>query len=309
MELRQLECFVAVAEELHFGRAAARLRMTQPPLSRQIQLLEQHLGVTLLERHSRVVRLTAAGQRLLHDARHLLEYAARSALAAQGAARGEAGHLTLGYTAVAAYRLMPALLMRAQAVLPDVDIQLREMVSGDLARLLLAGELDVALTRHVPMRQGLEKRLLVREPMILALPAGSPLASMDAVPLRALHQQPLILYSPVDSRYFHDRIVGAMGLANIVPRYVQRASQTHTLVALVRAGLGYGIVPDSARELRFEGVEYRPIVQKNLYADIYLAWRQQADNPAVDAFLSRVAAQEGACADVDADAAAMSDEL
>lgn len=293
MELRQLECFVAVAEELHFGRAAARLRMTQPPLSRQIQLLEQDLGVTLLERHSRVVRLTAAGQRLLRDARHLLDYSARAALAARRAAHGEAGHLTLGYTAVAAYRLMPAMLMRAQQVLPDVNIQLREMVSSDLGRLLLAGELDVALTRHVPMHQGLEKRLMEREALILALPAGSPLCAMDTVPLRALHQQPLILYSPGDSRYFHDRIVGAMGLANIAPRYVQRASQTHTLVALVRAGLGYGIVPDSARELHFEGVEYRPIAQKNLYADIYLAWRQQADNPTVEAFLDRVAGRDG----------------
>src|SRR5690606_13779502 len=179
MELRQLECFVAVAEELHFGRAAARLRMTQPPLSRQIQLLEQELGVTLLERHSRVVRLTAAGQRLLRDARHLLDYSGRAVLAAKRAAHGEAGHLNLGYTAVAAYRLMPALLMRAQQALPGVDIQLREMVSSDLGRLLLAGELDVALPRHVPSRQGLEKRLMEREALILALPAGSPLCAME----------------------------------------------------------------------------------------------------------------------------------
>ena len=294
MELRQLECFVAVAEELHFGRAAARLRMTQPPLSRQIQLLEQDLGAMLFERHSRVVRLTAAGQRLLRDARHLLDYAARAALAARRAAQGEAGNLTLGYTAVSGYRLMPALLMRAQAVLPDVDIQLREMVSSDLGRLLLAGELDIALTRHVPLHQGLEKRLIEREALMLAMPEGSPLTAMETVPLRALHQQPFILYSPGDSRYFHDRIVGAMGLANVSPRYVQRASQTHTLVALVSAGLGYGIVPGSARELHFDGVVYRPIAQKNLYAEIYLAWRQVADNPAVDAFLDRVAREAGA---------------
>jgi DNA-binding transcriptional LysR family regulator len=293
MELRQLECFVAVAEELHFGRAAARLRMTQPPLSRQIQLLEQGLGVTLLERHSRIVRLTAAGHRLLRDARHLLDYAARAALAAQRAANGEVGHLALGYTAVAGYRLMPAMLMRAKAVLPDVDIQLREMVSSDLGRLLLAGELDVALTRHVPLHQGFEKRLVAREALVLALPPGSPLGAMETVPLRALHQQPLILYSPVDGRYFHDRVVGALGLANVVPHYVQRASQTHTLVALVRAGLGYGIVPDSARELHFEGVQFRPIAQKNLYADIYIAWHQQAENPTVHAFLDRVVGPHG----------------
>ncbi|WP_459614900.1 LysR family transcriptional regulator [Bordetella sp. 2513F-2] len=294
MELRQLECFVAVAEALHFGRAAARLRMTQPPLSRQIQLLEQELGVVLLERHSRVVKLTAAGHRLLRDARHLLDFSARAALVARRTSDGEMGHLTLGFTAVAAYRLMPTLLMQARRVLPDVAIQLREMVSVDLGRLLLAGELDVVLARHVPLHQGLEMRLIEREPLILALPSGAPLCDFDTVPLRALHQQPLVLYAPNEGQYFYDRIVGALGLANVSPHYVQRASQTHTLLALVRAGLGYGIVPDSARELRFEGVEFRPIAQKNLYADIYLAWRSRHDNPALDAFLNRVAGRAGA---------------
>lgn len=289
MELRQLECFVAVAELLHFGRAAQRLRMTQPPLSRQIQLLEQNLGVTLFERNSRAVKLTAAGHRLLRDARHLLSLSTRAAIMARRVSDGESGSLTLGFTAVAAYRLMPSLLMRARQVLPDVAIQLREMVSSDLGRLLLAGELDIALTRQAPSRQGLEMRLIERQPMVLALPSGAPLAGYDAVPLRALHQQPLILYAPNESPYFYDRIVGALQLADVSPHYVQQASQTHTLVALVRAGLGYGIVPDSARELRLEGVDFRPIAQEPLHADIYLSWLPGGDNPALEAFLERVA--------------------
>jgi len=137
MEFRQLECFVAVAESLHFGRAAERLCMTQPPLSRQIQLLEQALGVTLFERNSRQVELTAAGRHFLRDARHLLEYSARAAATARRASGGEAGHITLGFTAVASYRLMPAMIMQARKVLADVEIQLRETVSTDLNRLLL----------------------------------------------------------------------------------------------------------------------------------------------------------------------------
>jgi DNA-binding transcriptional LysR family regulator len=273
MEFRQLECFIAVAEELHFGRAAERLCMTQPPLSRQIQLLEQDLGVTLFERNSRQVLLSAAGRRFLRDARHLLEFSARAAATARRTSGGEAGHITLGFTAVASYRLMPSMIMQARKLLAGVEIQLRETVSTD---------------RSVPQQAGIESRLIEREPLVLALPAGSPLCEHETVPLRLLQGQPFVLYSPREGKYFYDRIVGAFGLADVQPDYVQRAGQTHTLLALVRAGLGVGIVPDSARELRFEGVEFRPIGQRNLYADMYLAWHAQHDNPALDAFLTRV---------------------
>lgn len=294
MEFRQLECFIAVAEELHFGRAAERLCMTQPPLSRQIQLLEQDLGVILFERNSRQVLLSAAGRWFLRDARHLLEYSARAAATARRTSGGEAGHITLGFTAVASYRLMPSMIVRARKLLAGVEIQLRETVSTDLVRLLLARELDAILARSVPQQAGIESRLIEREPLVLALPAGSPLCEHETVPLRLLQGQPFVLYSPREGKYFYDRIVGAFGLADVQPDYVQRAGQTHTLLALVRAGLGVGIVPDSARELRFEGVEFRPIGQRNLYADMYLAWHAQHDNPALDAFLQRVVTPSGA---------------
>jgi DNA-binding transcriptional LysR family regulator len=288
MELRQLECFVAVAEELHFGRAAARLCMTQPPLSRQIQLLEQRLGVTLLERTSRVVKLTAAGRSFLRDARHLLVFAARATSSARRASGGDAGHITLGFTAVASYRLMPALVMKASRILPDVDIELRERVSTDLGRLLEAGELDAMLARHLPRLEGLAHRLVEREPLVLAVPRKSPLMAYRTVPLSALHRQRFVAYAPGEGKYFYDRIAGALGLAGVEPDYVQHASQTHTLLGLVRAGLGVGIVPDSARELRLEGVAFLPIAQKNLHAEMYLAWRARHDNPALEAFISRV---------------------
>jgi len=289
MEFRQLACFVAVAEELHFGRAADRLCMTQPPLSRQIQLLEHTLGVSLFDRNSRHVQLTAAGRRFLQDARQLLAHAERAAQMARRTSEGEAGSMSLGFTAVGAYRLMPALLVRAREVLPDVDIQLREMVSAGLGDLLIAGELDTILTRQLPRTPGLQHHLIEREPLVLALTPNSPLAHYDAVPLSALHRQPFLLYGPNESRYFYERILGAFGLADVTPQIVQLAGQTHTLLALVRAGLGVGIVPDSARELRLEGVIFRPLAQENMHADIYLAWRSQHDNPALTAFLTRVA--------------------
>ncbi|MFJ1302939.1 LysR family transcriptional regulator [Pseudomonadota bacterium AL_CKDN230030165-1A_HGKHYDSX7] len=289
MEFRQLECFVAVAESLHFGRAAERLCMTQPPLSRQIQLLEQALGVTLFERNSRQVELTAAGRHFLRDARHLLEYSARAAATARRASGGEAGHITLGFTAVASYRLMPAMIMQARKVLADVEIQLRETVSTDLNRLLLAREVDAILARSVPRQPGVEARLIVREPLLLALPDGSALLEHDSITLKQLHGQPFVLYSPREGKYFYDRIVGAFGLAGVQPRFVQSAGQTHTLLALVRAGLGVGIVPDSARELRLDGVHFRPLSMRNFNADMYLAWHAQHENPALAAFLERVA--------------------
>ena len=149
--------------------------------------------------------------------------------------------------------------------------------------------MDAILARSVPQQSGIEARLIEREPLVLALPAGSPLCAHAVVPLRLLQGQPFVLYSPREGKYFYDRIVGAFGLADVQPEYVQRASQTHTLLALVRAGLGAGIVPDSARELRLEGVEFRPLGQRDLYADMYLAWHTQHDNPALAAFLTQVA--------------------
>ncbi|OZI64490.1 LysR family transcriptional regulator [Bordetella genomosp. 11] len=288
MDLRQLECFVAVAEELHFGRAAARLCMTQPPLSRQIRLLEQALGVMLLERSSRVVNLTSAGQRFLRDARHLLAYSARAASSARRASGGEAGHITLGFTAVAAYRLMPDWVMKARKLLPDVDIELRERVSTDLGRLLVAGELDAMLARHLPRQDGLAHRLIEREPMVLAVPRHSPLLAYEAVPLRSLHRQPFVAYAPSEGKYFYERIAAALGAAGVEPDYVQHAGQTHTLLGLVRAGLGVGLVPGSARELRLDGVSFLPLARNKLYAEMYLAWRERHDNPALDAFIAQV---------------------
>ncbi|OZI23097.1 LysR family transcriptional regulator [Bordetella genomosp. 9] len=289
MELRQLECFVAVAEELHFGRAAARLCMTQPPLSRQIQLLEQSLGVTLLERSSRVVTLTSAGRNFLRDARHLLAYSVRAASTARRASGGEAGHITLGFTAVAAYRLVPDWVMKAGKVLPDVAIDLRERVSTDLGRLLVAGELDAILARHLPRQDGLAHHLIQREPMVVAVPRKSPLLAHKAMPLRALHRQPFVAYAPSEGKYFYDRIAAALTLAGVEPDYVQYAGQTHTLLGLVRAGLGAGLVPASARELRLDGVSFLPLAQNRLHAELYLAWRERHDNPALDAFIGRVA--------------------
>lgn len=146
-ELNQLRCFVAVAEELHFGRAAVRLHMTQPPLSRQVHLLEQRLGVKLLNRTSRSVRMTSAGRSFLADARQILRLAESASLAVRRAARGESGSVTMGFTAASGYGVMPGMIAQCRARLPDVEVNLREMVTIEQIHALATGSLDLAFSR------------------------------------------------------------------------------------------------------------------------------------------------------------------
>ena len=288
IELNQLRCFVAVAEELHFGRAAKRLFMTQPPLSRQIQLLEHALGIALLERSSRQVRLTAAGERFLRDARHILEFSARAEQAAQRVAHGGAGRITLGFTAVSAYRMIPALLAHAAHALPDVDIELREMVSTVQIDALASRMLDAGFVRQRAARHPLEYRLVQREPMLVAVAQGAPLATYERIGPDELDRQPFIAYSPNEGKYFHDMISGMFAGAGRLPNYLHYVGQTHTILGLVRAGLGAALVPASARELHVDGVVFRPLADVDVAAELYLAWRADNDNPALPVFNAMV---------------------
>jgi DNA-binding transcriptional LysR family regulator len=264
--------------------------MTQPPLSRQIQLLEHTLGVTLLTRSHRQVRLTASGESFLRDARQILAFTQQAEISARRVAAGVAGRLTLGFTAVCAYSQIPALIAQASRVLPDVEMILKEMVSAAQVQALVARTLDVAFVRQPQPLFPLEYLRVLREPLVIALPAADPLAAAPTLSLSALHRQPFIMYSPNEGKYFYDCIVSLFSQANVLPRYVQFLSQTHTILALVKAGLGMAIVPASAQSLRMEGVTFRPLPQAGAVADVYMAWRQDCDNPALAAFRNLVTA-------------------
>jgi DNA-binding transcriptional LysR family regulator len=281
-DLSQLRCFVAVAEELHFGRAAARLHMTQPPLSRQIQLLEHAVGVQLLERTSRSVRLTAAGAVLYRDAKALLRHAQQAVEAAERTGKGLAGRVVVGYTAVAGYALIPGLLAAAGKALPDIEIVLEEMVSSEQLRALAERRIDLGFVRPVDASEDLRYQRVAREPLLLALPAKHPLARKSRVRMADMAGQALIMYSQKEGQYFHDRIVGLFTSADVRPRYVHHIGQTHTIMALVRAGIGLAIVPASARHLRFEHVVFKPLWRSDVHAEVYLAWREDARNPALE---------------------------
>ncbi|MFJ3468560.1 LysR family transcriptional regulator [Pseudomonas sp. NPDC090201] len=284
MELHQLRCFVAVAEELHFGRAAIRMHMTQPPLSRQVQLLERALGIQLFERNNRSVRLTTAGAGFLRDARHILAFSDQAADGARRLARGEAGSLTLGFTAVSAYQMIPQLLARAQEQLPGLQFTLREMVSSAQLEALAAHRIDVAFVRQINDADGLDGQLISREPLLVVLPHNHPLARETAIAVSALDQQPFVMYAPDEGRYFYDCIAGQFALSGVKPRYVYHLGQTHTVVSMVKAGLGLAIVPASAAQLHSEGLVFKPLLDAQLHAELYMVSRHDNDNPALPAF-------------------------
>ncbi len=284
-DLNQLRCFVVVADELHFGRAAARLNMTQPPLSRQIQVLEHIVGVMLLERTSRSVRLTAAGRSFLPEARRILKLSENATRVAQRIALGKAGSIKIGFTAATAYSFLPELVKACRERLPEVDLSLREMVSGDQLEALSAGQIDVGLLRPPVSRPEYHAVRVAAEPLLAAIPEGHPLASAPVISLRDFDAEPFIMYSPYESRYFHDLLAAQFNKAEILPRYVQHLSQIHSVLALVRSGLGLGIVPQAAASLNFSGVRLRTLELDPIApVELFLVWRRDTENPLLEQF-------------------------
>lgn len=281
-ELSHLRCFVAVAEELHFGRAAARLNLTQPPLSRQIQLLEHALDVRLLERTSRSVALTRAGHSFLPEARRLLRLAEGAALAARRTASGDEGAITLGFTAASGYEFLPRLIKSFRSEAPGIDLTLKEMVSTDQFDSLTSGLIDVGLVRPTFNRREVHALCVVREPLMLAAPDGHPLAAVSEVQLADLDRQPMVTYSPYEARYFYDLLATLFATAGITPRYVQHISQVHSILGLVKAGIGLALVPRAARNLGFEDVVLRPLAAgASPTVELHAIWRPGNTNPAI----------------------------
>lgn len=282
-ELGHLRCFVAVAEELHFGRAAARLNLTQPPLSRQIQLLEHALDVRLLDRTSRSVSLTRAGRSFLPEARRLLRLAEGAALAARRTAAGEEGSVTLGFTAASGYEFLPRLIKTFRAAAPGIDLVLKEMVSADQLESLTAGRIDVGLVRPAFNRREFASLCVVREPLLLAAPEDHPLATGPNPSIGDLDQEPMVAYSPYEARYFYDLLATIFANAGVTPRYAQHISQIHTIMGLVKAGIGLALVPKAALNLGVRGVVLRPIaIDGHTIVELHAVWRPNNANPALE---------------------------
>ncbi len=283
-ELSQLRCFVAAAEELHFGRAAQRLNMTQSPLSRQIQLLERILDVKLLERTSRQVSLTQAGRVFLIEARRIVRLSVSAAFSARRVAKGDAGRVALGFTAVSGYNVVPRIVAQVRASLPNIDLELREMVSSEQVDALLTGLIDIGFVRPPIDRQEFETSCVLTEPLFVALPPGDPRQSRGALEPRDFDGQPIIMYSRQGAGYFHNMLVRLFEEAGITPHYVQHVTQIHSMLGLVHAGLAAAIVPESATGLHMNDVQFRRLVTpQDRPVELHMAWRRDNANPALPA--------------------------
>ncbi|SAL30422.1 LysR family transcriptional regulator [Caballeronia turbans] len=284
LDLGQVRCFVAAATELNFRRAAALLNMTQPPLSRQIHLLEENLGVKLFERVGRTVRLTTEGRVFLADATRLLNLSEQAESTVRRASKGKTGRVRIGFTGAAGYELIPELLVAAKRDLPDIDVVLLEMISVAQIEAFEANAIDLGFMRPLPSRQKVQFLLVDREPMIVALPAGHALCRFDRLELAQLNEQAFIMHSPTHGKYFHDRIVSMLVADEVKPHFTQYIDQTPTILSLVRAGLGVSILPASSQRFHYDNVEFREIAGNTVQAEMSMAWRSDQDNPAVTAF-------------------------
>ena len=286
-ELSQLRCFIVTAEELHFGRAATRLNMTQPPLSRQIQLLEHGLGVQLLERSSRQVKLTPAGRTFLPEARRIIRLAETSALAARRVASGESGRIALGFTAVSGYSFLPQIVARARASLPHFELELFEMVTTDQLEALMTGQIDIGFVRPPLEQASFESKPILTEALVAALPPGDPRSAQTSLSTSDFDGYPLIMYSRIGAGYFNNMLTRLFEAAGVLPQYVQHVTQIHSMLGLVRAGLAAAIVPASAVQLHMDHLEFRDFITvPRKPVELHMVWRRDNGNPALEPMLS-----------------------
>ncbi|MCR8844503.1 LysR substrate-binding domain-containing protein [Paenibacillus sp. SC116] len=290
MDIRQLKYFIAVAEELHFNRAAVKLNMTQPPLSQQIQALEAELGVKLLERNKRQVRLTPAGAVFLEEAKMILSQLEWSVKATQQASRGIMGHLIIAFVDSAAGDSMVDILKAFRERFPQIQLTLREMTSAHQEQALLDGTIHVGFLRSIEPARNIEYRTFTSETLVAVLPEQHPLARRRDLSVKSLEGEPFILSPRHLGVPLHNLIIRFCAQHEVYPNVVQEAIQMYTIVNLVAANLGVSIVPSSVSVFQRSGVVFRPFVETTPPVPLYAAWRTDTDKIVLSAFLETMEA-------------------
>jgi DNA-binding transcriptional LysR family regulator len=274
LQLHYVRCFVAVAQELHFGRAAARLDMTQAPLSRNIQQLEWLLGVVLLERQQQALKLTAAGRAFLPEALHLLEAAGTAELSMRSLSACRASVVQLGHVPGASFDLVPRVLREVNERWPALAVVLLEMSNGEALAAVHSGRLGLAVVRAPAETQGLADHCVAREPLVAAIPERHPLARLERLALRDFQGQPFVMYRPGAPGFYYEILSYAFLAAGVVPRQVQQVQQTHTILALVGRGIGLALLPESTARSHYQGVAYRPVeLPAHAVSELHLVWQ------------------------------------
>lgn len=278
MELRYLKSFIAVAEELHFGRAAERLHMAQPPLSHQIQKLEKELGVQLFERSTRSVRLTSAGESFLGPAREALVGVDVAVRAAKNAGTGKFGRVSVGFAGASSHESLPLLTHAVRQAHPGIELDMRGQTYANVALSRVAdGTLDLGFVRLPVTQPGVESRVIMNEELICALPADHKLARRKRIPIEYLAEEPFVSFPPNSGSTVRDATLRRCEGAGFNPRIVQDAPDSYTILALVAAGVGVTLTLTSCQHIQQNGLVYRSLAKPGPLLQSALAWR--TDNP------------------------------
>ncbi|MGW2741194.1 LysR family transcriptional regulator [Streptomyces sp. NPDC001450] len=289
LPLAQLHAFVVLAEELHFGHAAARLGIAQPPLSQQIRRLEDKVGHALFSREPGHVALTPAGRELLPAARRALNDLADGLAAARAVGSGRAGRLRIGFAASLALTVLPGLLRTFRQRFPDVHLDIHEMTTAPQLAALHDKTIDIGLLREPPAdEQEIGFRTVLSEPFVAVLPAAHPLAAQRTVRVAQLADSPFVLLPRAVGPGLYDRITGLCTEAGFTPRTAQHAVEWQTVCALVETGLGVSLAPASTRRIRLKGVAFRGIAPDTARTRVAVAWRTTDPNPLVASLLATV---------------------
>ncbi|BET13544.1 LysR family transcriptional regulator [Pandoraea sputorum] len=284
MELRQLRYFVVLAETLHFGRAANLLHISQPPLSRQIAMLEEELGVVLFQRTQRSVALTAAGQRFYRDARSVLATLDQARSHARAAEVGDSGMLCAGFMFAVACSVLPVLTRAFAAAFPRIEVKLKESIPTDLAAELRCGKVDVGIMYSSDASVELCTETIFREPLVAALPAGHRLAARSAISVGELRDDAFIISPREASPFIHNTITDHCRQAGFSPRVRLETNFQQTIVNLVGQRLGVALVHSSMRSTRAENVQFVPLLHAP-HIDVALVWSATSSNPCVQRFV------------------------
>ena len=289
MELRHLRYFMMVATELHFGRAAAKLRIAQPPLSKQIQDLEKELGFDLFTRTKRSVVLTPAGQAFLVEVNQIFHQLDRAIDIGGKTSRGELGQISIGFVGSATYNILPVMLQQFRDRYPHVQIKLYELTTDRQLSWLREGRIDIGLIRPPIIESNFTIQIVFQESVVVVLPTYHQLVVQDSIDLGGLATEPFILFPRELAPGLYDPIIAICQAAGFSPQVVQECVQMQTIVSLVSANMGVSILPESIQEARRQGVVYKPIRSSNVQigklAKMAIVWRTNDDSPTMNRFL------------------------
>lgn len=287
MELRHLRYFIAVAEELHFGRAAERLQISQPPLSLQIKQLETNLGVLLFRRTRQRVELTTAGKSFLKNSYNIIKLIEKACEESKSVDRGESGQLILAFTGAIGFELLPTILRTYQDKYPDVNIILKQLTTSDQIEAFHKNEIDVGLVVMPVLNESLNIELLHEEPFIVVLPRTHHLAQdRDTINIASLVNEKFIMTPRKSGEGYYDSIISLCHSAGFSPKKTQEADELHTAVSFVASGMGIAILPSSIQFVKNEDIAYFPLENNTSSYKTGIAWNKTEDSPTVLNFIS-----------------------